>query len=108
MIDEFGFDRIERAESGQAASLLYKVIDSRGPKRSTADQRGVESLDRFPLGNLQQTLAQLADPSAMSISRVETEGPSSTCNGAVRIRNGRPADLLDHRWHAGQRTCVFS
>ena len=34
-IDEFGFDRIERAESGQAASLLHKVIDSRGPKRST-------------------------------------------------------------------------
>lgn len=35
-IDEFGFDRIERAESAQAASLLYKVIDSRSPKRSTA------------------------------------------------------------------------
>ncbi len=35
-IDEFGFDRIERAESNQAASLLYKVIDSRGPQRSTA------------------------------------------------------------------------
>jgi DNA replication protein DnaC len=35
-IDEFGFDRIERAESGQAASLLYKIVDSRGPKRSTA------------------------------------------------------------------------
>jgi DNA replication protein DnaC len=35
-IDEFGFDRIERAESAQAASLLYKVVDSRGPKRSTA------------------------------------------------------------------------
>ena len=35
-IDEFGFDRIERAESGQAASLLYKVVDSRGPTRSTA------------------------------------------------------------------------
>ena len=35
-IDEFGFDRIERTESGQAASLLYKVVDSRGPKRSTA------------------------------------------------------------------------
>lgn len=34
-IDEFGFDRIERMESGQAASLLHKVIDSRGPKRST-------------------------------------------------------------------------
>jgi DNA replication protein DnaC len=35
-IDEFGFDRIERAESNQAASLLYKVVDSRSPKRSTA------------------------------------------------------------------------
>lgn len=36
IIDEFGFDKIERAESAQAASLLYKVIDSRGPQRSTA------------------------------------------------------------------------
>jgi DNA replication protein DnaC len=35
-IDEFGFDRIERAESNQAASLLYKILDSRGPQRSTA------------------------------------------------------------------------
>jgi DNA replication protein DnaC len=35
-IDEFGFDKIERAESSQAASLLYKVVDNRGPKRSTA------------------------------------------------------------------------
>lgn len=35
-IDEFGFDRIERAECAQAASLLYKVVDSRGPQRSTA------------------------------------------------------------------------
>jgi DNA replication protein DnaC len=35
-IDEFGFDRIERTESSQAASLLYKVVDTRGPTRSTA------------------------------------------------------------------------
>jgi DNA replication protein DnaC len=34
-LDEFGFDRIERSESSQAASLLYKVVDSR-TKRSTA------------------------------------------------------------------------
>jgi DNA replication protein DnaC len=34
-VDEFGFDRIERSESSQAASLLYKVVDSR-TKRSTA------------------------------------------------------------------------
>jgi len=36
VIDEFGFDKIEMAESSQAASLLYKVVDSRAPKRSTA------------------------------------------------------------------------
>jgi DNA replication protein DnaC len=36
IIDEFGFEKIERVESGQAASLLYKVVDSRGPERSTA------------------------------------------------------------------------
>jgi DNA replication protein DnaC len=36
IIDEFGFDKIERAESAQAASLLYKVVDSRAPERSTA------------------------------------------------------------------------
>jgi DNA replication protein DnaC len=36
IIDEFGFDRIERAECPQAAHLLYKIIASRNQKRSTA------------------------------------------------------------------------
>ncbi len=36
IIDEFGFDRLERQESPQAASLLYKVIDARTQQRSTA------------------------------------------------------------------------
>ena len=36
MIDEFGFDRIERGECPQAASLFYKVIDARSGRRSTA------------------------------------------------------------------------
>ena len=36
ILDEFGFDRIERAEARQAASLLYKLIDARSPNRSTA------------------------------------------------------------------------
>ena len=35
ILDEFGFDRIERTESPQAASLLYKLINARGG-RSTA------------------------------------------------------------------------
>jgi len=35
IIDEFGFDRIERGECPQAANLFYKVIDARSGRRST-------------------------------------------------------------------------
>lgn len=35
-IDEFGFEKIERTESPQAANLLYKIIDARSRQRSTA------------------------------------------------------------------------
>jgi len=35
IIDEFGFDKIERGETPQAAHLLYKIIDAR-TQRSTA------------------------------------------------------------------------
>ena len=36
IIDGFGFDRIEREQSPQGLSLLYKVIERRGSRRSTA------------------------------------------------------------------------
>ena len=36
IIDEFGFDRIERAACPQAASLWYKIIDARSQRVSTA------------------------------------------------------------------------
>jgi DNA replication protein DnaC len=36
IIDEFGFEKIERSESPQAANLLYKIIDARNRQRSTA------------------------------------------------------------------------
>ena len=36
IIDGFGFDRIEREQSPQALNLLYKVIDRRNTKHSTA------------------------------------------------------------------------
>jgi DNA replication protein DnaC len=36
IIDEFGFDRIERAVCSQAASLWYKIIDARSQRVSTA------------------------------------------------------------------------
>ncbi len=36
IIDEFGFDRIERAVCPQAASLWCKIIDARSQRVSTA------------------------------------------------------------------------
>ncbi len=36
IIDEFGFDRIERSEAPHAASLLYKIMDARSQRVSTA------------------------------------------------------------------------
>jgi DNA replication protein DnaC len=36
VIDEFGFEKIERSASPQAANLLYKIIDARSRRRSTA------------------------------------------------------------------------
>ena len=36
IIDGFGFDRIEREQSPQGLRLLYKVIEKRGSRRSTA------------------------------------------------------------------------
>jgi DNA replication protein DnaC len=36
VIDEFGFDHIERKQAPQAANLLFKIIDARGRQRSTA------------------------------------------------------------------------
>jgi len=36
IIDEFGFDRIERTECAQAAHPLYKIVALRNQKRSTA------------------------------------------------------------------------
>lgn len=36
IIDEFGFDKLERAENADAPSLLYKIIDNRHGRSSTA------------------------------------------------------------------------
>jgi DNA replication protein DnaC len=36
IIDEFGFDRLERSVCPQAASLWYKIIDARSQRASTA------------------------------------------------------------------------
>lgn len=36
IIDEFGFEKLERLDCPQAANLFYKVIEARYPQRSTA------------------------------------------------------------------------
>ena len=43
IVDEFGFDRLERREAQDAASLWFKVIDARMQKRATAIVTNVES-----------------------------------------------------------------
>jgi DNA replication protein DnaC len=42
VIDEFGFEKLERVDHPQAASLLYKVIEARYPRRSTALVTNIE------------------------------------------------------------------
>jgi DNA replication protein DnaC len=42
IIDEFGFDKLERREFPESPSLLYKVIDSRSRRGSTALVTNVE------------------------------------------------------------------
>jgi DNA replication protein DnaC len=36
IVDEFGFDRLEREQAPQGASLLFKLIDARAQRRATA------------------------------------------------------------------------
>lgn len=36
ILDEFGFEKLERLDCPQAANLLYKVIEARYPRRSIA------------------------------------------------------------------------
>jgi len=60
IIDEFGFDKLERKEVPDALSLLYKVIDGRNRKSSTAIITNV-SLDDWTeyLGDPPLTMALL-------------------------------------------------
>ena len=45
IIDEFGFDKLERREYPESPSLLYKVIDSRSGRGSTAFVTNVDFTD---------------------------------------------------------------
>jgi DNA replication protein DnaC len=45
IIDEFGFDKIERREYPESPSMLYKVVDSRNGRGSTAFLTNVDLRD---------------------------------------------------------------
>lgn len=60
IIDEFGFERLERKEVPDALSLLYKVIDGRNRRRSTAVITNVNMSDWTDyLGDPPMTMALL-------------------------------------------------
>ncbi len=59
IIDEFGFDRIERSLSPQAASLWYKIIDARSQKGSTALVTNIDFVWADYLGDAPLAMAML-------------------------------------------------
>jgi DNA replication protein DnaC len=60
IVDEFGFDHIERTQSPQAANLFFKIIDARNRKRSTALATNIDfaSWDKY-IGDSNLTTAFL-------------------------------------------------
>ena len=76
VIDEFGFDRLERQEVPDALSLLYKVIDGRNRKTSTAVITNV-SFDDWTdyLGDPPMTMA-LLDRVVDQTNLIKFEGES--------------------------------
>ncbi len=88
ILDEFGFDRIERTESPQAASLLYKLINAR-TARSTAL---VTNIDFEAWGDyLGDPPLALAFPDRIVDGAVilKISGKSSRAHGAQQASSGK-------------------
>ncbi len=89
ILDEFGFDRIERMEARQAASLLYKIIDVRSQQRSTALVTNIdfEGWSEY-LGDPPLAMAFL-DRIVDGALIVKIKGKSYRAHRAQQARNGR-------------------
>ena len=87
IVDEFGFDRVERSLSPQATSLWYKIIDARSQRGSTALITNIdfEEWAKY-LGDAQLAMAML-DRVVDGASIVKLKGRS--------YRLHRPADSAD-------------
>ena len=89
IVDEFGFDRIEREECPQAAHLLYKIIASRHQIRSTILVTNVdfdawaEYLGDAPL--VMAMLDRLVDGSII----IKLKGPSYRAKLRQRLQGSR-------------------
>jgi len=85
IIDGFGFDRIEREKTPRALSLLYKVIDQRNTRRSTALVTNIE-FDAWSsyLGDAMLTMA-LMDRLADSAITLKINGKSYRAHRARQI-----------------------
>ena len=89
IIDGFGFDRIEREKTPRALSLLYKVIDQRSTRRSTALVTNIE-FDAWNsyLGDGVMTMA-LLDRLVDSAIRLKINGNSYRAHRARRMESGQ-------------------
>jgi DNA replication protein DnaC len=85
IIDGFGFDRIEREKTPRALSLLYKVIDQRSTRRSTALE--FDAWNSY-LGDGVMTMA-LLDRLVDSAIRLKINGKSYRVHRARRLESGR-------------------
>lgn len=92
ILDEFGFDRIERTEARQAASLLYKIIDVRSQQRSTALVTNIdfEAWSEY-LGDPPLAMAFL-DRIVDGALIVKIKGKSYRAHRAQQTQNGRRAN----------------
>lgn len=101
IIDEFGFDKLERREYPESPSLLYKVIDSRSRRGSTAIVTNVEfkewtdylgdpplvmaMLDRL----VDDTIVQRFEGKSYRAHRAEQKARRKSQQQATRKKSGR-------------------
>ena len=90
IVDEFGFDKLERSLSPQAANLLYKVIDARHGQNSTALATNID-LDYWGeyLGDPPLAMAFI-DRIVDGALLMKLEGESYRANRAKRLDANHP------------------
>ena len=94
IIDEFGFDRIERQESPQSASLIYKAVHARHRKGSTVVVTNIDFkywndyLGDPPLS--MALLDRLVDHA--TIIRIKDDAKSYRAHSATKSSDPQPSD----------------